>query len=176
LVSVIVNWTYILFITYYTGGFTLRRLFKFYGYEDKNSILIETGSSIAAGLALTTVYAGFYSLIGPVGIVSNLILVVACVVIMFIDREYYIDQFNSLRNTRISWSKLAVISVVLIATLFFTTEGQFFSDSGYYHEQAIRWIEEYGTVKGSVHVLKRLAYNSSYFCQCALFSMRSIWG
>ena len=32
-----------------------------------------------------------------------------------------------------------------------------------------------GTVKGSVHILKRLAYNSCYFCQCALYSMRDIF-
>lgn len=198
MISVLVNWAYIFVTTYIIGYFILTRAYKFFMYDGKVGIV----SAVMAGLAATTVYAGFFSVIFKVGVLANVIMILACVVMATSDKEHYalllgwlkskkyIDWFysdsdesfvendeNLRRKVRVTFViKLIGFAIVFIAALFFTTEGNFFSDSGYYHEQSIRWIEEFGTVKGSVHILKRLAYNSCYFCQCALYSMREIWG
>ena len=112
-------------------------------------------------------------------------MILFCVLFVWLDRTHYKDILVEIKSGNLTKkifgaSSIRIIKVVIfalffIAALFFTTEGNFFSDSGYYHEQSIRWIEEFGTVKGSVHILKRLAYNSCYFCQCALYSMRDIF-
>ena len=49
-------------------------------------------------------------------------------------------------------------------------------DSDLYHAQSIRWIEEYGIVKGLGNIHVRFAYNSSVFALSALYSMREIAG
>lgn len=49
-------------------------------------------------------------------------------------------------------------------------------DSPLYHEQSIRWIEDYGVVKGLGNIHTRLAYNSSLFSLQALFSLRFLFG
>lgn len=181
MISVLINWSYVFITTYIIGYFTLSRAYRFYKHERHIGIM----SSVMAGLAITTAYAGFFSIFYKVGIVANIVMVLFCVLFVWLDRTHYTDIFSNINggkfigrifgsgSTRII--KVIVFSIFFVAALFFTTEGNFFSDSGYYHEQSIRWIEEFGTVKGSVHILKRLAYNSCYFCQCALYSMRDIF-
>lgn len=185
MISVLVNWAYVFIVTFILGRFALTRAYRFYGYE-KNTESVKISSAVAAGLAVTTVYAGFFSVFYKVGIVANIIMIALCAAFVFIDRKYYAQMMRVLlsdgENSAVSFVlnlgvwKIAILAVLFVAVVFFTSEGQFFSDSGFYHEQSIRWIEEYGTVKGSCHILKRLAYNSSYFVQCALFSMRDLWG
>ena len=181
MISVLINWSYVFITTYIIGYFTLSRAYRFYKHERHIGIM----SSVMAGLAITTAYAGFFSIFYKVGIVANIVMILFCVLFVWLDRAHYTDILSDINggkfigrifgsgSTRII--KVIVFSIFFFAALFFTTEGNFFSDSGYYHEQSIRWIEEFGTVKGSVHILKRLAYNSCYFCQCALYSMRDIF-
>lgn len=181
MISVLINWSYVFITTYIIGYFTLSRAYRFYKHERHIGIM----SSVMAGLAITTAYAGFFSIFYKVGIVANIVMILFCVLFVWLDRAHYTDILSDINggkfigrifgsgSTRII--KVIVFLIFFVAALFFTTEGNFFSDSGYYHEQSIRWIEEFGTVKGSVHILKRLAYNSCYFCQCALYSMRNIF-
>ena len=181
MISVLINWSYVFITTYIIGYFTLSRAYRFYKHERHIGIM----SSVMEGLAITTAYAGFFSIFYKVGIVANIVMILFCVLFVWLDRAHYTDILSDINggkfigrifgsgSTRII--KVIVFSIFFVAALFFTTEGNFFSDSGYYHEQSIRWIEELGTVKGSVHILKRLAYNSCYFCQCALYSMRDIF-
>ena len=181
MISVLINWSYVFITTYIIGYFTLSRAYRFYKHERHIGIM----SSVMAGLAITTAYAGFFSIFYKVGIVANIVMILFCVLFVWLDRAHYTDILSDINggkfigrifgsgSTRII--KVIVFLIFFVAALFFTTEGNFFSDSGYYHEQSIRWIEEFGTVKGSVHILKRLAYNSCYFCQCALYSMRDIF-
>ena len=181
MISVLINWSYVFITTYIIGYFTLSRAYRFYKPERHIGIM----SSVMAGLAITTAYAGLFSIFHKVGIVANIVMILFCVLFVWLDRAHYTDILSDINggkfigrifgsgSTRII--KVIVFSIFFVAALFFTTEGNFFSDSGYYHEQSIRWIEEFGTVKGSVHILKRLAYNSCYFCQCALYSMRDIF-
>ena len=181
MISVLINWSYVFITTYIIGYFTLSRAYRFYKHERHIGIM----SSVMAGLAITTAYAGFFSIFYKVGIVANIVMILFCVLFVWLDRTHYTDILSDINGgkfigrifgsgyTRII--KVIVFLIFFVAALFFTTEGNFFSDSGYYHEQSIRWIEEFGTVKGSVHILKRLAYNSCYFCQCALYSMRDIF-
>ena len=181
MISVLINWSYVFITTYIIGYFTLRRAYRFYKHERHIGIM----SSVMAGLAITTAYAGFFSIFYKVGVVANIVMILFCVLFVWLDRTHYTDILSDINSgkfigrifgsgsTRII--KVIAFLIFFVAALFFTTEGNFFSDSGYYHEQSIRWIEEFGTVKGSVHILKRLAYNSCYFCQCALYSMRNIF-
>ncbi|MCI6331048.1 MAG: hypothetical protein SO165_02240 [Lachnospiraceae bacterium] len=181
MISVLINWSYVFITTYIIGYFTLSRAYRFYKHERHIGIM----SSVMAGLAITTAYAGFFSIFHKVGIVANIVMILFCVLFVWLDRTHYKDILVEIKSDNLTKKifgessiriiKVIVFSIFFVAALFFTTEGNFFSDSGYYHEQSIRWIEEFGTVKGSVHILKRLAYNSCYFCQCALYSMRDIF-
>lgn len=68
--------------------------------------------------------------------------------------------------------------IILFLFLLFaygTSRGIIHYDTGLYHAQSIRWLEEYGVVKGLGNLHCRLAYNSSSFALSALYSM-AFWG
>ena len=62
------------------------------------------------------------------------------------------------------------------AWCFCCSRGYMHYDSDLYHAQSIRWIEEYGIVKGLGNIHVRFAYNSSLFALSALYSMKFLTG
>ena len=55
MISVLINWSYVFITTYIIGYFALSRAYRFYKHERHIGIM----SSVMAGLAITTAYAGF---------------------------------------------------------------------------------------------------------------------
>lgn len=170
MLSVLFNWLYAFLTMYILGRFILKRVYKFLKYDGE----LTTSVSVVTGIVVTTVYAGYFSLFSKVGLLANIIMILACALFFYIDRREFITEIRKLKSVK-AWQVAAFI-VIVFAAAFFTMEGQFFWDTGLYHAQTIRWIEEYGVVKGVAHILKRLAYNSTFYCQCALFSFRDLMG
>ncbi len=126
---------------------------------------------LMTGLCVLTVYAQFFSLFYKVGGVSTVILMIGCLAILLILRKkvwkYCREQIET---TKWYWLLFLIVlaGVILILTIQYT----FHSDTDGYHAPSIRWIEEYGVVKGLGNLHHRLAYNSAFFCLQALFSMK----
>lgn len=72
--------------------------------------------------------------------------------------------------------RLCAVLVVFLLFAYGTSRGMIHYDTGLYHAQSIRWIEEYGVVKGLGNLHCRLAYNSSSFALSALYSMAFLGG
>lgn len=67
--------------------------------------------------------------------------------------------------------RMAAMALCFVLTLIWTTRSPGQYDTGLYHAQAIRWIEEYGVVPGLGNLHMRLAYNSAFMSLQALFSL-----
>lgn len=170
MLSVLLSFLYI-GITTFVMGFGVRLFVKrFLGYE-----ISEVTSLIYAGLGLATVYAGIYSLFAGVGLGANLGMIFICLAIIYIGKA---DLRNFLMRTRNEMTKGKVVLVIFLLLLFSygASRGYMHVDSGLYHAQAIRWIEEFGTVPGLANLHCRLAYNSSAFVLTALYSMHFLGG
>ena len=99
---------------------------------------------------------------------------------------YAFGIFYSLRNKKFIYSNLKNcttdyknIFLSLTIILFFcicSTIPPRIYDSGLYHIQSIKWIEEYGIVKGLGNLHGRLAFNSNIFTLFAGTSMKSFFG
>ena len=89
MISVLINWSYVFITTYIIGYFTLSRAYRFYKHERHIGIM----SSVMAGLAITTAYAGFFSIFYKVGIVANIVMILFCVIFVWFDRAHYTDIF-----------------------------------------------------------------------------------
>ena len=176
MLAVIVNWIYVLITTYIIGYSTLQGISSIscmftakgqkkltYAYKYSESILI-------AGILVVNMYAEFFSIIGKVSIAANLLLVFTCVLLFFEYREGIIESLSKgvgrIRGSRSLW--LYVLIFVLMA--YGTSHGLMHYDTDLYHAQAIRWIEEYGMVKGLGNLHVRLGYNSAAFALSALYS------
>ena len=137
---------------------------------------------IVTGILFLNVYAQFFSLFYKVAGIACTILGAAGMILFFIwlYRRFYrkkdIRLFPGCAGVKPSpWRILAVVLCFLL-TLLWTTQSPGQYDTGLYHAQAIRWVEEYGVVPGLGNLHMRLAYNSAFMCLQALFSLGWLLG
>lgn len=72
--------------------------------------------------------------------------------------------------------RAVLLFLSLLSMLLWTAQDPGQYDTGLYHAQAIRWIEEYGVVPGLGNLHMRFAYNSAFMCLQALFSLEWLVG
>ncbi|MCR5255660.1 MAG: hypothetical protein K6D96_06970 [Acetatifactor sp.] len=166
----IFNWIYVIFTSFCLGYAFLLFAKKFLGYR-----IINIDSILVAGLIIATVYAEIWSLFGGVLLAANLVLCLFCVAFIFFFRRAISATLHE-AITPGNLSRRIVICVLFLLWAYFGSRGYFAYDSDLYHGQSIRWIEEYGVVKGMGNLHERFAYNSSYFALSALYSMKFLFG
>ncbi len=170
MVSVILIFIYILFTASILGAALIEALVKKQSY-----IHLHLEDACVLGLMVATVYAQVFSLFFKVGMLANIILLVICalLLIILIKKRTFVGLFNETAKKSI----LVPIGVLVVLIMVYgTSAGYFHYDSDLYHGQAIRWIEEYGVVKGLGNLHTRLAFNSSSFALGALYSFSWISG
>lgn len=170
MLTLILNWIYILVTTFCLGyGFSLFcGKFLHYSLKRMDSILM-------AGIVMATAYAQISSLFYRVNIEANIVLMVFCLGVLLLCRK----QIGKLWKDAFLGS--SILYKVLVVVLFFlwayyTSRGYRVPDMNIYHGQSIRWIEEYGVVKGLGNLHERFGYNSSIFAVSALYSMKFLLG
>ncbi|MCH5270371.1 MAG: hypothetical protein J1E83_06435 [Lachnospiraceae bacterium] len=170
MLTIMINWLYVLFTTFCLGYGIFCFTEKGLGYRMKH-----IGSILIAGLIGATVYAQIFSLVYKVGLAANIILLGVCALIIGIFRKRLLAD---IRNFYQSYPmvKKAILLALFLIWAYFTSRGYILYDSDLYHGQSIRWIEEYGVVKGLGNLHERFAYNSSFFAVSALYSMKFLTG
>ena len=170
MLTIFLNWIYILF-TVFSLGFAFScfvRKVLHYRIKRVDSVLM-------AGLIIATVYAQAFSLFYRVSIEANVILTVACILFCIFMRKgmlaFIRDAFRSC-----SLAAKILVPVLLLAWCYYTSRGYIPPDMNEYHGQCIRWIEEYGVVKGLANMLARSGYDSSILSLSALYSMKFLLG
>ncbi len=173
MLSVILIWLYMIFTCYITGFAWIRITAGMTG-RDTLSGWKET-DRLFAGIGVVTVYAQFFSILWKVGLLANLVLLLLCFLCIGIFREEMLKEFHTLRLT-VTPFRFTMILLLFVLFAYGTSTGLIHYDTGLYHAQSIRWIEEYGVVPGLGNLHSRLAYNSAAFCLSALYSMSFLGG
>lgn len=171
MLSVIVIWIYMFLTTFVIGFGILCAVTRCEPYQIRHM-----DSCLICGLAGVTIYAQFASLFGGVGLTANIILCMVCLVTAWRLRHRIGSMLQELRKhiqDNRSGERGRMLGILFLFLLFAygTSRGVIHYDTGLYHAQSIRWIEEYGVVKGLGNLHCRLAYNSSSFALSALYSM-----
>ena len=170
MLSVLMNWIYIAATTFLTGYAVCAFVYRTVGYRVKDICCM-----MALGLLAVTVYAQVFSLFYRVGAAANLVLAAVCFVTAVVGRHQIAGLLAAgWKRKGIAWKMAAAASVVVWC--YCTSRGYMHYDSDLYHAQSIRWIEEYGIVKGLGNIHVRFAYNSSFFALSALYSMKFLTG
>lgn len=149
---------------------------------------------VMCGLVCVTVYAQFFSLFAGVGLWANIVLCAACIVIFLRERQGILETLKGWlpwedggavkAEAGVSGKSDSIFCVIKCASMILlfllfaygASRGIPHYDTALYHAQSIRWIEEYGVVKGLGNLHCRLAYNSSSFALSALYSMAFLGG
>ena len=167
MLSVILIWLYMLLTAFLLGYGILNCLIKVCPYQVKR-----WDGYVMCGLAGITVYAQIFSIFAPVGLIANVVLVGTCFAIACLYRKRLQEDFQkameAVRKKMIGKTAFFVLLFLLFA--YGASRGIIHYDTGLYHAQSIRWIEEYGIVKGLGNLHCRLAYNSASFALSALYS------
>lgn len=183
MLSVMIIWFYMMSTVFLLGYGILTGLSSFCHYRIKR-----WDSYVFCGLAGATVYAQFFSIFAPVGLAANLLLAGICLAAAIFCRKRLREDFGRLcgkwREKRGAGGKtrMGTVLLLLAAALLFllyaygASRGILHYDTALYHAQSIRWIEEYGIVKGLGNLHCRLAYNSASFALSALYSMKFLGG
>ena len=171
MLSVIVIWIYMFLTTFVIGFGLLCAVTRCEPYQIRHM-----DSCLICGLAGVTVYAQFASLFGGVGLTANIILCMVCLVTARSLRHRIGSMLQELRKhiqDNRSGERGRMLGILFLFLLFAygTSRGVIHYDTGLYHAQSIRWIEEYGVVKGLGNLHCRLAYNSSSFALSALLKI-----
>lgn len=174
MLSVIVIWLYIGITTFIIGYGVLRVITRHLPYCTLNA-----DAYFMCGLVSVTVYAQFFSLSSGVGLAANLVLCVLCALIILVNRKAFAETVRLMVfSTEETFSRFVFGAVLVLFFIFAygASRGMIHYDTGLYHAQSIRWIEEYGAVRGLGNLHCRLAYNSSSFALSALYSMAFLGG
>ena len=183
MLTVVLIWLYVIATSFLIGFSFLKKIVGLPGMargrNDKRKKYYEfkyLGSYILIGIALETVYAEIFSIFWGVGLLANLILVFVCIFIAIYFRKSLSDELSSKLSELKSGGNLYICIILFFVFAYGTSHGIMHYDSDLYHAQAIRWIEEYGLVKGLGNLHVRLAYNSAAFPLCALYSFSFLGG
>lgn len=151
-------------------------------YKHNDSILF----IFVSGFCFLIVYAQTYSLLFPIkSCIALLFLLLLYVFIVLMNRKKisrYLEYVGIKRFLKkIFINKIIYLYIVFCLVfisfiLIMSIQTSFEVDDYLYHCQAVRWIEEIGTVKGSGLINSRISFNSSLFAIYALFGFRDIFG
>lgn len=171
MIAVLCNWLYISLIGFPLGYFVLSAVGRKFHYQFKSM-----RPYLWAGIVINTVYAQFFSIFMKVGLWANIVLIILSLVALMLSFKKIKKEFAERKSTwqkEKNWIKISFIGIVVLLiflTAYGTSRGYMAYDTALYHAQAIRWIEEFGVVKGLGLLHCRFAYNSASFALSALFS------
>ena len=171
MVVVLLSYVYIFLMCLVAGVVVREGLSRFIPVPSAEKIGI-TGI-ITTGLAALTVYAECFSIFYKVGAICHIVMLVVLGFGVFKFRSK-ISAFLINVKKRFRSKEGVVCLVIVLVSAFYASRGNFHRDTGIYHAQAIRIIEEYGIIKGLGNFQLHFAYNSSYLALCALFTLSFI--
>lgn len=169
---ILINWLYIGITTFLAGYAVLGLFARLFEYRIRHTL-----SYFWAGLIAVTVYAQVFSLFGGVNILANVLLLAACVLVYACKHRDINDLVkNGIMECRMHKWRMPVCAFLILLMAYGTSRGYMHFDTGLYHAQSIRWIEEYGVVPGLANLQARFGYNSAAFSLTALYSMKWLVG
>ena len=183
MLSIIANWVYMGILVSAMGFALMQGYLALFSKLNKQEHKPEYGivHVLLAGILGTTIYAQVFSLFYRVNIEANILLIVVLAGYVLWQRKYiagvlrlWKEEFSGLGKERI------IVYVMLsLAVLVFAISGSGpakLIDTDWYHAQTIRWIEEYGCVKGVANLFYALGFNNAQHYFDALFSMVWLFG
>lgn len=166
MLSVFLCWIYVTSTTLVLGYAFSSFCGKVFHYK-----LHRLDNILFTGLVIATVYAQVWSLFFKVGLIANIVLLLFCIFVILIKRKDFFAQITNIYGNSKMVNRIMVL-ILFILWSYLSSRGYMTYDSDLYHAQSIRWIEEFGIVKGLGNLHCRFAYNSSSFALSALYSMK----
>lgn len=127
---------------------------------------------VLVGLSVTNTLVSLVSLFLPITILVLFIFLSFCFVFLYFERK----NLKLLMFGLIHKNIIVIITFpFLLSALVFSLNPPFAYDSGLYHIQSIKWIQEYSVVPGLANLHGRFGFNPNIFTIFALTSLKEIF-
>jgi hypothetical protein len=130
-----------------------------------------------AGLCIWGTLLNAWSLLGATNSYAALVSIGLAMVYIALNTDYFIQQsLYPFHQTlwQHNWRGLAALLLLVVLICAVIPPNNY--DSGFYHIQAIKWIEQYAAVPGLGNLHGRFAFNPSTFVLSAATNFRLIFG
>ena len=129
---------------------------------------------IITGLIIVTGMAQWLALFMPLTVYTSLAVVTLLFLLFLVRRKRVLHIiscfYRNFGNTSLLFRSGAIVFVLMIAVL--NAGPIIMDDTDSYHIQAVKWLQEYGTVPGLANLHLRYGFNSSWFSSIGLLSPR----
>jgi len=167
--ATILIWFYVTLLSLIYGLLLIKLLNKIFKF---NGNLPSSSAILIIGLCFISVLILYLSFFIKIGFFANIIILAIGVIFLIIEfrnvTNLLSEYFIKIKETNKYILLLFLITFFII--LIKTSSSPILYDTGLYHAQAIRWIEEYQVIPGLGNLHGRFAFNSSWFLPSALFS------
>ena len=163
MLMILIQWCYFAAVSFLTGIAVITPFEKRKNWHPRY-----ISSYMMAGLLVLNVYAQFFSLFAGVDLAANVIMVCFAAAAGWICRGQIGNIIHKIRKET-GWKQVLLYGFLVLLFSYGSSRGYMHFDTGLYHAQSIRWIQEYGVVPGLANLHNRFGYNSAAFALCALF-------
>jgi hypothetical protein len=161
----------LMFFAYNGWGSLLVRLLKF-EFDEREKKYVFTWM----GWALSLLILNIYNLMLPVNIYFSSLFFGTGIVIYFIfyvKKGCFVNTKRIFANNRIPLLIKSLLSVIIASRAMLSPSSH---DSGLYHFNSVRWLNEYAIVPGLGNLHGRLAFNQSFFIFLASLNFYPYYG
>jgi hypothetical protein len=157
--------------------FSLFSGFLFYHYiirdNKTNSVYKPVFFYLITGLIAITTVLQLIVLFAPIKGYVQVLFLLAFFLLCILARGPLVIFTSYIRNEIKNQPTLAIITffIAWLLLLLLNAGPTQMDDTESYHLQSIKWIKEYGSVPGLVHLHQRFAFNSSWFSTIAFFNV-----
>ncbi len=167
---------YVLFLLFLTGSLT-RKLFEKLTLFCNSAPPPDVANTLLFGIINLTTLVSFISVIAPVTQWTHFCIVGFLLLYAFHDKKNLGNAIKALIVDVKTNPYLLILGCICLFPAILIASGPVgYHDTGMYHAQAVKWINEYGTVYGLGNLHHRLAFNSSWFYFAAFFDILSFDG
>lgn len=168
---ILLTWICITILVYPAGVLLhtlLKQLFRLETVNEHFSI------HCISGLLVTSFISCLLCLFIPIGLISNLLLSAISLAGVVLNRK---DTRNAIGNDlqrlkKGQWTISLVLFAFVIVFSYLSYLPSSHYDDGLYYSTGIKWLQEYGTIKGLANLSQRIGYNSSWHILQANFGFR----
>lgn len=183
MLSIIGNWIF-MGISVFVAGLSLMQGYTFL----MKKVNMQEGKMefgiihvLFAGIMGTTLYAQMFSIFYRVSLEADIVLLGIILCYGIWQRRYMAEFFRNRKAFYLSFGKkryfiYAILCLTVLVFALCASGPAKLYDTDWYHAQTIRWIEEYGCVKGVANIFYAMGFNNAQHYFDALFSMEWLFG
>lgn len=174
MIAIAISWITILIVFFSFGDF----LVSLYNKLCKRNENYELTDTFLIGMCFTLIPLSLSSLWLPSNHYMLLVYLILSIIYWVVRKDHFREVFGNIKRKIKSLSPLQIaifiVTIVSFMVVIIWQVGVF--DSLLYHQQNIRWNEEYAVVPGLGNLEHRFGFNSNFLLLSAIFSLRFLFG